>query len=46
MCVELLVPGISGLPNNTKKKQLEESYSVTFLQGFPSGNGTGELELK
>lgn len=44
---ELLVPGISGLPNKTKKKQLEESesYSVKFLQGFPPGSGTGEPEL-
>ena len=47
MSAKLLVPGISGLPNKTKKKQLEESksYSVTFLQGFPPGSGTGEPEL-
>lgn len=40
MSAEILVPGISGLPNKTKEKQLEE----TLLQGFPSGSGTGELE--
>lgn len=40
MSAEILVPGISGLPNKTKEKQLEE----TLLQGFSSGSGTGELE--
>lgn len=47
MSAELLVPGISGLPDKTKKKQLEQSksYSVTFLQGFPPGSRAGEPEL-
>lgn len=47
MSARLLVPVISGLPNKTKKKQLEEGkcYSVPFLQGFTPGSGTGEPEL-
>lgn len=48
MSAELLVLGISVLPNKTKEKQLEQSksYSVTFLQGFPPGSRAGEPELK